>query len=73
MTNSRCTLIHDTVVACGVQVVGVGGAPIHITEEGAVSLSGGDLQLVLHDVLLSETAHIGTGPVHEPQVLVGQR
>ena len=33
MTNSRSTLIHNTVVACDVQVVGVGGTPIHITEK----------------------------------------
>jgi hypothetical protein len=73
MTNSRDTLIHGTVVACDVQVVGVGGAPIHITEKGSVSLSVGGRQLLLHDVLLSETAHLGAGPVHEPQVLVGVR
>jgi hypothetical protein len=73
MTNSRDTLIHGTVVACDVQVVGVGGAPMHITEKGSVSLSVGGRQLLLRDVLLSEAAHLGAGPVHEPQVLVGVR
>ena len=46
---------------------------MHTTEKGSVALSVGDRQLVLHDVLLSETAHLGAGPVHEPQVLVGVR
>ena len=71
MTNSRDTFIQDTVVACDVQVVGVGGAPIHIKEKGSVPLVVGGRQLMLHDVLLSEAAHLGAGPVHEPQVLVG--
>ena len=52
-------------------MVGVGGAPMHTTEKGSVALSVGGRQLVLHDVLLSETAHQGAGPVHEPQVLAG--
>ena len=73
MTNSRCAFMHGTVVACDVQVVGVGGTPIHITEKGTVSLCVGGRQLVLRDVLLSEAAHLGAGPVHEPQVLVGVR
>ena len=73
MTNSRAALMHDTVVACDVQVVGVGGKPIQITEKGSVSLTVGGRQLVLHDVLLSEAAHLGAGPVYEPQVLVGVR
>ena len=73
MTNSRGALMHDTVVACDVQVVGVGGSPMHITEKGSVSLCVGGRELLLHDVLLSETAHLGAGPVHEPQVLVGVR
>ena len=41
MTNSRGALMHDTVVACDVQVVGVGGAPRCVTQEGSVSLSVG--------------------------------
>ena len=73
MTNSRGALMHDTVVTCDVQVVGVGGAPISITEKGSVSLVVGGRQLVLRDVLLSEAAHLGAGPVNEPQVLVGVR
>jgi hypothetical protein len=32
MTNSRDALIHGTVVACDVQVVGVGGAPRCVTQ-----------------------------------------
>jgi hypothetical protein len=73
MTNSRNALIDGTVVACDVQVVGVGGTPIHITEKGSVFLSVGGRKMVLRDVLLSEHAHLGAGPVHEPQVLVGVR
>jgi transposase InsO family protein len=73
MTNSRDTLMHGTVVACDVQVMGVGGTPMHVTEKGSVSLVVGGRELVLGDVLLAESAHLGAGPVHEPQVLVGVR
>ena len=67
MTNSRSTFMHDTVVACDVQVVGVGGTHY----KGSVSLSVGGRQLVLQDVLLSQAARLVAGPVHEPQVLEG--
>jgi hypothetical protein len=73
MTNTRQAFIKDTIKTCDIQVMGVGGAPIHITEKGSVPLCVGGRQHVLSNVLLHTNAHLGAGPVNEPQVLVSVR
>ena len=73
MTNTRQAFIHGTIETCDIQVMGVGGTLIHITERGSVPLCVGGRQHVLSNVLLHTHAHLGAGPVDEPQVLVGVR
>jgi hypothetical protein len=73
MCNDRRAFIQGSVVACDVDVMGVGGTVTHITEKGSISLVVGDRDLVLTDVLLHGGAQLGAGLVHEPQVLVGVR
>lgn len=54
MTNSRQAFIQDTLKTCGIQVMGIGGAPIYITEKGSVPLCVGGRQYVLSNVLLHQ-------------------